>query len=641
MRLRSFDVFDTVLTRTVAFPTDLFHLCARDLRTKSLIACSDEEFTSRRIAAECQAREDVWHAEPGFQEIYDLLAAAFDWSPPQRDAAAVVELDCESENLCVVPAAAAEVAAARARGEEVVFISDMYLPCEFLRGVLEREGLLREGERLYVSNEHRAGKSSGKLFEIVRKDFPSTTKWTHVGDNPHSDVHVPRKAGIEVAPFEASHLRPRELFIAGEGTPLWRSQLAGAMRLARMTAPDVKSPAWEDAAGAVGPILLSYVHWVLEKAASLGLRRLYFLSRDGEILCKIAIILCEEWGYDVECRYLYGSRQAWHAACVTDLGDFEKRWILEPDIPLTLEVIALRLGLVSQEFAKYVKAAGATFGSIHERLDSQQLAELWTVMATPEVLESIRRSSEEGRRKAIGYLKQEGLLEPGEWALVDVGWHGNMQRSLEKILRLEGHDQKTLGFYFGLLGDHADGRARLAFWNELTGRSYSSKRVTLIEIFTAGTEGPTLGYKCDGKWIPELGCPNAAGKEWGTHWLQDRVCRFTRLFAQSVRRGEIDTVAMENLCIELFREICQRPTRAEALTFGSFPHSTDQRETSFRKMLDARFPWDAFARKAWGRGFYHGHLWFEGQLALTPCWPAKLAHHLRRLSAKLRRVAFD
>lgn len=641
MRLRSFDLFDTVITRTVAFPTDLFHLCARDLRAKGLIACSDEEFTAKRIAAERRAREDVSHAEPGFQEIYDLLAADFEWSPPQRDAAAAAELECESANLCIVPSAAAEVAATRARGEEVAFISDMYLPREFLRGILEREGLIMAGEHLYVSNEYRAGKSSGKLFEIVRTDFSSLIAWTHVGDNPHSDVNVPRKGGITAAPFDDCHLRPRELFVAGKGVPLWRSQLAGAMRLARLSAPDQRSPIWEEAVGSVGPILVSYVHWVLEKAAIQGLSRLYFLSRDGEILCKIAKILCEEWRYDVECRYLYGSRQAWHSACVTDLGDFEKKWILEPDIPLTIEIIAFRLGLPSQEFARKLVAAGLEFQSVQQILDSQQLAELWSAMKSPDILQSIRESSEQERKKAIGYLGQEGLLAAGDWALVDVGWHGNMQRSLEKILRAEGYDGHIRGLYFGLFGDHADGRTRFAFWNELTGRAYSSKRVTLIEIFTAGTEGPTLGYKSDEKWIPEQGSPNAAGKDWGTPSLQDRVCLLTQLFAQSVRRNEVDANGVGILGIELFREVCLRPTRAEALTFGCFPHSTDQRETSFRKMLDSELPWSVFARKAWGRKFFHGHLWFEGQLALTPCWPAKVAHILRRLSARLRCRPFD
>ncbi|HEY8903035.1 MAG TPA: hypothetical protein VIM48_04960, partial [Chthoniobacterales bacterium] len=608
MRLRSFDVFDTVLARTVAFPIDLFHLCARRLRVQGLISCPDEEFTAYRIAAERQARDDVSHAEPGFQEIYDLLAVTFEWSPSQRDAAAVVELDCESENLCIVPSAAAEVAAARTRGEEIAFISDMYLPAEFLRGILEREGLIRQEERLYVSNEYRAGKSSGKLFEIVRRDFPSLTEWTHVGDNAHSDVAVPQRLGITVAPFDTCHLRQREVFVAGNGDTLWRSQLSAAMRLARLTAPAPQSPPWEEATGAVGPILLSYVHWVLQKAASIGLSRLYFLSRDGEILCKIASILCEEWGYDVECRYLYGSRQAWHAACVADLGDFEKKWILEPDIPLSLEVIALRLSLSPLEFTGSLAAAGLKFESVHEILDSRQLAELWSAMGTPELLQLIRKASEEQRRKAAGYLAQEGLLDTNGWALIDVGWHGNMQRSLEKILRMEGSDRETLGLYFGLLGDHADGRTRLAFWNELTGRSFSSKRVTLIEIFTAGTEGPTLGYREEEKWIPEQGAPNKEGAEWGTPHLQDRACQFARYFARSTRRDEANPREMGQLGIELFREICRRPTRAEAITFGSFPHSTDQRETSFRKMLDSRFRWAAFARKAWSRQFYHGHL---------------------------------
>jgi predicted HAD superfamily hydrolase len=640
MRLRSFDLFDTLLARDVARPTDLFLRCGRILRSRGLVTCSAEDFAKKRIEAERRAREDSSHAEPGFQEIHDLLADDFSWPPDIRSAAAGVELACESDSLRAVPAAARQLTAARDRGEQIVFISDMYLPHNFLREILEREALWQNGDRLYVSNEHRASKSSGALFEIVRRDFPNVAAWTHIGDNPHSDLRMPARLGIEAVPFTDCHLQPRERFIAGDRVSLWRSHLAGAMKRTRLNAPDAASEVWNAAVEVVAPILVGYVHWVLETAARQKLQRLYFVSRDGEILHKIAAILSAQWGYGIECRYFYGSRQAWHAAGTSEIGEFTKKWLFERDMPLSLEIIAQRLEVPLQKFSQLVRAGGQNIESPQTVLSAEQRDELWRAMQTPAMRQLIGSAATRQREQALGYFKQEGMLDPGEWAIVDVGWQGNMQHSLETILRAGGYEGEVLGLYFGLL-PNAPQDARLSFWNEQTGRPFPAKRVTLVEIFTAGTEGPTLGYERTVRWIPRQNPPNLAGQKWGTPLLQAAVCAVTRAFAESVSREDIPPAEFSQLALELFQEFCQRPSPEEAAIFGTYPHSTDQRETHFRQMLDFHLPWSVFARKSWRRDYYHHHLWFEGQLAATPCFPARLAHRLRKLSTRLRRVPFD
>ena len=59
---------------------------------------------------------------------------------------------------------------------------------------------------------------------------------------------------------------------------------------------------------AIAPILISYVMYILKDAQKRKLNQLYFLSRDGYVLCKIAKILCAKYQIKIECRYLYVSR---------------------------------------------------------------------------------------------------------------------------------------------------------------------------------------------------------------------------------------------------------------------------------------------------------------------------------------------
>ena len=90
------------------------------------------------------------------------------------------------------------------------------------------------------------------------------------------------------------------------------ARLAGASRLARLRARERGvAPAVADvAAGVVAPVLISYVLWLASQARERGLSRLYFVSGDGEILLEVARPLLAVLAPEVECRYLYGSRQS-------------------------------------------------------------------------------------------------------------------------------------------------------------------------------------------------------------------------------------------------------------------------------------------------------------------------------------------
>ena len=55
-----------------------------------------------------------------------------------------------------------------------------------------------------------------------------------------------------------------------------------------------------------GPALAGYVLWVLERSFEMGLKRLYFISRDGEIMLEMAQRLLPAFWPDatMELRYL-------------------------------------------------------------------------------------------------------------------------------------------------------------------------------------------------------------------------------------------------------------------------------------------------------------------------------------------------
>ena len=60
----------------------------------------------------------------------------------------------------------------------------------------------------------------------------------------------------------------------------------------------------------------------------------------------------------------------------------------------------------------------------------------------PLLFHYIDSHSKEAYGTAIGYLIQEGLLEPVPYALVDSGWIGTIQQSIEHLLRQKQPDRK-------------------------------------------------------------------------------------------------------------------------------------------------------------------------------------------------------
>jgi hypothetical protein len=69
------------------------------------------------------------------------------------------------------------------------------------------------------------------------------------------------------------------------------------------------------------------------------------VARDGAVLLDIARKLLPTLGLQIECRYLYGSRQAWHRSSIIGQISLEGEYVAKPVSLATLPLIArLRTG---------------------------------------------------------------------------------------------------------------------------------------------------------------------------------------------------------------------------------------------------------------------------------------------------------
>jgi hypothetical protein len=646
MQLASFDIFDTVLTRTVAAPRDLFLLLAERLRARQIIMLEAAAFADARVRAERRARARRPDGEVTLAEIYDELAAALKWPGAARTEAEAAELETEADCLRAVPVMKTRVAAARQAGSRIAFLSDMYLPAAFLEKVLRREGLFQDGDALRVSGEARASKAAGTLFARLRQTLPPETDWRHVGDNQHADVVMPRAQQIMAEKFSDAHLTCYEQLARGreDTVPLWRSQLAGAMRLARLANPETeprRRAIWESGAEIVGPLFLGFVQWCLAEARARGIRRLYFVARDGQIMHQLAerIVLTTNAG--VECRYLHGSRQAWNPASIDRFGPAEFGWVLPSTRRLTLDQIFRRVGLQAEDFAGLLARAGFAPGSWREPLHGgpQQLSGL---LLQPELVAAIEAAARTRRAVVLRYLAQEGFFDGVPFAIVDIGWHGNMQKNLARLLSLSDHpaSAKLMGFYLGLVQTNRFNAEQVmeGYLNQDTGleREFKRQNLFMFELFAAADHGSVTGYEeRDGRICPTLaGQRNERALTWGLEALQAAVRRFADASLENCRWSDCPVPDYRRLTFQLFRRFYARPALVEAAAWGGFQFSEEQHEQHFQQMVPAWSGWQTL-RALGDPNLRPAGWWAEGMLALRPSLPLRAYLQARRLKAKL------
>lgn len=593
----SFDVFDTCLTRIYSRPIDLFLELGSRLKERGLFDGTPEGFQKVRCDVERDCRGPSSDQEVHFHEIYDRIARVLGWTPTRRDAASELELELESEALFGVPAVRRRLKQARSDGAFIVFISDMYLPSSFIQKILLREGFWIEGDGLYVSSEHHCSKGSGKLYDKVAHayDRPHFDHWIHIGDHARSDFRVPSRKGIKANLETLCSLTARERLAdaVGFSDPLHASLFSGALRNMRLLA-DASDCPHSDTFGLgaclVGPVLYGFVDWCLKRAVALGLRRLAFVSRDGQILQRIAGIIVEHHRYPIECRYMFGSRQAWHPAAFECLSTDEFSWIFAPVRWLTLGQVLDRLGLSRAAHSGFWSDQGL---DLDVNMTPHWRERVGDWLLSPAIKGEAERIAASRRRVALGYLRQEGWLETSDWGMVDIGWAGNLQKSLSRLIQFQSPQLAGFpGFYFGLTNPHSTQPSceRFAYWNDadLNGRDILRLNQAMVEIFTAADHGTVLGYheSSNGKIIPTLASEvNTQAIEWGLADFHQGIAAYARMFARASRRNPLKEEELRRCLKSLFGCFYQRPTKTEAEALGRYPFSDQQVETRFDSMV--------------------------------------------------------
>lgn len=310
----SFDVFDTLVMRPFVKADELFSYME--------IAFDKKGFREARINAEAESRRTL-NKEVKIDDIYQFIDREYQELKEY-------EIRLEIAYCHINPMIRPVYEKARELGKRVIAVSDMYLPENIEREILDSS--LYDMDAVYVSCDYDKTKGSGKLFDFVcQKENIKPEEMVHFGDNYISDYseainhgisafQTPKIVDYEISEQENQYLLSFHKQNDSLGSSIYLSTASEYL------AQKKEDPFFKKLGYLLGgPLAYAYLNFVCEKAKEDGIEELLFVSRDGYCLKEIYEKYFYEQ-YKIPCAYAYLSRAAIYSGALENhlCDDLEK-----------------------------------------------------------------------------------------------------------------------------------------------------------------------------------------------------------------------------------------------------------------------------------------------------------------------------
>lgn len=589
----SFDIFDTLISRKFADDKGVLVALREKLKKQPVLEFPDyfiDEFVNLRLRAQKVAHRKSSYPEITLEEIYSALGSEYpDIKPGQLKLLQELEESIEIENCYPIPQNVSRIMELIDSGQKVFLISDMYLSKAVILQMLKHADSRLCTIPLYLSSELKMCKSNGALFRYVCKDQKmESSSLIHTGDNFTSDCVMAKRLGIKYVFYQDSILSKVEKSYFREDQNLFLQLVAGASKQTRLEGYNLKS-SYRLGASFTGPMFYGFVHDLLKQAVSEGIKRIYFLARDGYLLKIIAEEIIAYFKFDIEINYLYTSRQATYFASIFCLTMNHCKWIFqEMDNHITFNVVAKRLqfnpNILIDYFDSDLKQSLIKHG-LDNRLTSNLIKLLQEdLLSNSNLKAKIESEAKVYRETVIGYFEQEGLLRDERIGFVDIGWQGTLQDAIFKILKSKKPDFKLTSYYLAVTHFSAN----TYFENrKVPAYMFPSIRTgigPILELLLQCDHGTTMHYVRDenGHFEPVLKTPSMHLEDWGLDSYKLGVQKFSRNLTRSlaVYSGiEPTYAAITPILIEMLEDA----TPEVATTLGDLFYSGNIEESNVRR----------------------------------------------------------
>ena len=466
----SIDIFDTLVFRKVD-PDTILYAAARWLEQQGangvVAACSGME--AYHLAYRQTWQENIAHGYD--QEVFShqLYERWISTVYPQLEPATIRVL---AENLIEEYLRLEKLAcyrndiiipfldAAKTARKRIIYISDMYLPKNLIDGILSAVGLSDYIAQGYVSSDYGLLKRTGRLFDAVcAEENVDPQNILHVGDNKLADGLMASRSGlmsIYIRDSEAVASRARKKYDWKylNHDRRWKGYVVAN---AALDSIDPREMLKEEAYAfrVLGPIFATFMHSVLERCKEEGIRKVYFLAREGLLLKELFKELAPAVYGNMnipDATYLCISRlTAYHfsakklslyeLSCTAANGNESVSNLLS-----TLRIAREDLAVIAGEHGIPDIDANLPGGYVN-------FPPFQNLISDPRIEKATLENYKETGKLLEEYLEQVGFFNYDKVAIVDVGWGGQIQNSLYRgLIHRQGKRPQIFGLYLGING---------------------------------------------------------------------------------------------------------------------------------------------------------------------------------------------
>lgn len=522
----TFDIFDTLITRCVYLPDDIFNLMSMKIEKDIGIKCNYIEIRKKAEAAVWERKKEL----TSIYDIYDEIKKIMNLS--DEDAAKIMNIEIETElKLCIPRRDMLDLFNyVKNSGKKVILISDMYLTSEIIEKMLNKCGY-KEYDELWVSCDMGLRKDNGTMWNKFFSLY-GNLKTIHIGDNPQSDVQtvIDRKRESFFV------INPRTAFKMSRTYDCFKKYIDGSITNSLLLGMVVNggiynSPFCQGADGepliseyetmgysAFGPLFTVFSLWINRVTNKDDI--LMFLAREGYIFEKVY-------------NNIYRNDEAQRRTAVYFLAS--RRAVSVASIRSRSEVKSILEQYYRGSFSNLMKSR-LGMDLYRETVDCQismpEDSDKVMSMVEP-YMEDIFKRAEEERKNYINYISNLGIDNNG--IVVDVGYSGTIQYYLTLML-----ENKVNGVYLSTstnkkperlscrcdslypLNDVSEEKTNKIFKNQL-----------FLEAVLKAPYGQLICFKNDnGKTIPVYKDDSIIGEELKT--LQKGILKYSEDFGNII-----------------------------------------------------------------------------------------------------------
>lgn len=454
----SFDIFDVLLSNIVPSTDDFFKLIESDFN--NLIGFDILGFEVLRKEAEERVNQLKHNSSSdvniSLEDVYTELFRAASLDAKLIKRASEIELKRKKQCFSINNQGKKLYQTALKYKKEIILISNSHFSESFVHSLLTRYGY-DEFSKICFFNNGYSSEAYINIFSTFKNDstcYDIKSPIIFFSNDSAIEQHFGKSLGVKLVSIPDSIELFRNDYTFGEGVygklhddcakpsenlivqtmvdKLFETSIYHSFQACQMTP-------FLFGYSVMGPLLTGFATWLNKQVALLGIQKLLFLSRDGEIMLKVF----DQVNLDqaVQSEYCFSSRRIARLSSIYNWADIE--YLLhEPIHSSTLQnYLDYRFCLNSKDIdVSSLKDNGfkSLNSAVSMKTDKQKLKKL--LFHHKDIIfencERQRNAYKEYLVKKIGSVNQK-------IAIVDIGYSGKMQRAISDLIDCEIH-----GFYF-------------------------------------------------------------------------------------------------------------------------------------------------------------------------------------------------